>query len=66
MASVPAGAKNAVAGDNHGGLWLSLFAHGLVHLVDGKITEHVSWQRLGGGPGPAACPTRTVASGRGC
>ena len=24
--SVPAGTKNAIAGDNHGGLWLSLSA----------------------------------------
>jgi ligand-binding sensor domain-containing protein/signal transduction histidine kinase len=57
--SVPAGAKNAIAGDNHGGLWLSLFGtanYGLVHLADGKITEHVSWQKLGGGPGTGLVP----------
>ena len=58
--SVPAGTKNAIAGDNHGGLWLSLFGtandYGLVHLVDGKITEQASWQRLGGGPGTGLVP----------
>jgi ligand-binding sensor domain-containing protein/signal transduction histidine kinase len=58
--SVPAGTKNAIAGDNHGGLWISLFGtandYGLVHLVDGKITEQVSWQRLGGGPGTGLVP----------
>src|SRR6202158_5154673 len=57
--SVPAGAKNAIAGDNHGGLWLSLWGtvnYGLVHLADGKITEQVSWQKLGGGPGTGLVP----------
>jgi len=57
--SVPPGTKNAIAGDNHGGLWLSLFGtanYGLVHLADGKITEQVSWQRLGGGPGTGLVP----------
>jgi signal transduction histidine kinase/ligand-binding sensor domain-containing protein len=58
--SVPAGTKNAVAGDNHGGLWLSLFGtvndYGLVHLVDGKIIEQVSWQKLAGGPGTGLVP----------
>ena len=57
--SVPAGAKNAIAGDNHGGLWLSLFGtadYGLVHLADGKITEQVPWQKLGGGPGTGLVP----------
>ena len=55
MRSVPAGTKNAIIGDNHGGLWLSLFGtgkdYGLVHLVDGKIIEQVSWRKVGGGPG---------------
>ena len=53
--SVPVGAKFAIAGDNHGGLWLSLWftsvEYGLAHLVDGKIIEQASWQKLGGGPG---------------
>ena len=58
--SVPAGTKNAIAGDNHGGLWLSLFGtannYSLVHLVDGKIIEQVPWQKLGGGPGTGLVP----------
>ena len=58
--SVPAGTKNAIAGDNHGGLWLSLFGaandYGLVHVVDGKITEQVPWRKLGGGPGTGLVP----------
>ena len=69
--SVPAGFKHAIAGDNHGGLWLSLLAH------RESITVWPMWstakslrRRLGRswvvGPGPASCPTRTVASGRGC
>ncbi len=58
--SVPAGAKNAIAGDNHGGLWLSLFGtgknYGLAHLVNGEITERVHWRQLGGGPGTGLVP----------
>jgi signal transduction histidine kinase/ligand-binding sensor domain-containing protein len=54
------GTTNAIAGDNHGGLWLSLWVttndYGLVHLVDGKIVEHVPWQKLGGGPGTGLVP----------
>jgi len=53
--SVPAGYKHAIAGDNHGGLWLSLWLPandcGLAHLVDGAISERVPWQTIGGGPG---------------
>jgi signal transduction histidine kinase/ligand-binding sensor domain-containing protein len=53
--SVPAAAKNAIAGDNHGGLWLSLFGtakdYSLAHLAGGKIVERVPWLKLGGGPG---------------
>ena len=60
MPSVPAGTKHAIAGDNHGGLWLSLWLtandYGLVHLVDGKIIEQVPWQKLGGGPGTGLVP----------
>jgi len=58
--SVPAGAKNAITGDNHGGLWLNLFGtgknYGLAHLVDGKIIEQVHWRELGGGPGTGLVP----------
>ncbi len=58
--SVPPGTNNAIAGDNHGGLWLSLFAtaknYGLMHLADGKIIEHVSWRELRGGPGTGLVP----------
>ena len=52
--SVPVGATFAIAGDNHGGLWLSRWFtssdNGLAHLVDGKIIEQASSQELGGGP----------------
>ncbi len=58
--SVPAGTKNAITGDNDGGLWLSLFGtannYSLTHLVDGKITEQVPWRDLGGGPGTGLLP----------
>jgi signal transduction histidine kinase/ligand-binding sensor domain-containing protein len=58
--SVPAGAKNAIAGDNHGGLWLSLFGtakdYSLAHLAGGKIVERVPWLKLGGGPGTGLVP----------
>jgi signal transduction histidine kinase/ligand-binding sensor domain-containing protein len=58
--SVPAGTKNAITGDNHGGLWLSLFGtandYSLTHVVDGKITEQVPWRDLGGGPGTGLLP----------
>ncbi|MGO9990885.1 MAG: two-component regulator propeller domain-containing protein, partial [Steroidobacteraceae bacterium] len=53
--SVPVSSTFAIAGDNHGGLWLSLWFSsaddGLAHLVDGKIIEQASSQKLGGGPG---------------
>ena len=58
--SIPAGAKNAITADNHGGLWLSLFGtgknYGLAHLVDGKIIEQVHWRKMGGGPGTGLVP----------
>lgn len=58
--SVPAGAKNAMIGDNHGGLWLSVFGTGkdysLAHLVDGKIIERAPWGQMGGGPGTGLVP----------
>ena len=58
--SVPAGFMHAIAGDNHGGLWLSMWLtandYGLAHLVDGKIIEQVAWQKLGGGPGTGLVP----------
>jgi signal transduction histidine kinase/ligand-binding sensor domain-containing protein len=58
--SAPAGTKNAITGDNHGGLWLSLFGtannYSLTHLVDSKITEQVPWRNLGGGPGTGLLP----------
>jgi signal transduction histidine kinase/ligand-binding sensor domain-containing protein len=58
--SMPAGTKNAITGDNHGGLWLSLFGtannYSLTHLVDSKITEQVPWRNLGGGPGTGLLP----------
>lgn len=53
--SVPVGSKFAIASDNHGGLWLSMWFtpadDGLAHLVDGKIVEQVLSKQLGGGPG---------------
>jgi ligand-binding sensor domain-containing protein/signal transduction histidine kinase len=52
---VPSGDKHAIAGDDHGGLWLSLWltpkGEGLVHLSKGKIIEQISWEDVGGGPG---------------
>lgn len=58
--AVPAGSKHAIAGDNHGGLWLSLGltskGYGLVHLVEGRIIEQVPWQTVGGGPGSGLVP----------
>ena len=58
--SVPAGFKQAIAPDNHGGLWLSLWLtpndSGLAHLVNGKIVEQAPWQKLGGGPGTGLAP----------
>ena len=58
--SVPAGLTHAIASDNHGGLWLSLWVtandYGLAHLVDGRIVEQMSWQSVGGGPGSGLVP----------
>ena len=58
--AVPGGFTHAIASDNRGGLWLSLWLtsndYGLAHLVDGKIIEHAPWQKLGGGPGTGLVP----------
>jgi signal transduction histidine kinase/ligand-binding sensor domain-containing protein len=53
--SLPIGSTFAIAGDNHGGLWLSMWFtpadDGLTHVADGKITERATSRDLGGGPG---------------
>jgi len=58
--AVPGGFTHAIASDNRGGLWLSLWLtandYGLAHLVDGHIVEHTPWQKLGGGPGTGLVP----------
>jgi signal transduction histidine kinase len=58
--AVPGGFTHAIASDNRGGLWLSLWLtsndYGLAHLVDGHIIEHAPWQKLGGGPGTGLEP----------
>lgn len=50
--SVSVGSTFAIVGDYHGGLWLSRWFtsddSGLVHVVDGKVTERVPGQKLGG------------------
>ena len=68
--SLPMGTTHAMAGDNHGGLWLSMWlapnGYDLVHLLEGKIIEHAPWKSLVAGRAPASSLTRTVASGQGC
>ncbi len=58
--SVPPGTTHAIAGDKHGGLWLSMWVtsndSGVMHMADGKIIEQVSWQKIGGGPGSGLVP----------
>jgi PAS domain S-box-containing protein len=58
--SVGAGIDHAIAGDEHGGVWLSRWLtgnnSGLAHLVDGKIIEQAPWPKLGGGPGTGLVP----------
>ena len=58
--AVPGGFTHAIATDNRGGLWLSLWLtsndFGLAHLVNGTIVEQSSWQKLGGGPGTGLVP----------
>ena len=58
--AVPGGFTHAITTDNRGGLWLSLWLtsndYGLAHLVDGKIVEQATWQKLGGGPGTGLVP----------
>jgi PAS domain S-box-containing protein len=58
--SVPAGIVHAIASDNHGGLWLSMWLtaddSGLVHLAGGKIIEQAPWREIGGGPGTGLAP----------
>ena len=69
--SVPAGIVHAIASDNHGGLWLSMWLtaddYGLVHLVGRQNhgAGAVARARVVGRE-PASSPTRTAASGQGC
>ena len=58
--AVPAGNVHAIASDDHGGLWLSLWLtakdDGLVHLAGRRIIEKASWKTLSGGPGSGLVP----------
>ncbi|HEX2454679.1 MAG TPA: two-component regulator propeller domain-containing protein [Vicinamibacterales bacterium] len=52
--SVPAphlGPVYAIAGDGRGGVWVSSFDQGVVHVVGGKVVERMSFQEGGGGMG---------------
>ena len=53
--AIPTGQTNAITSDRQGGLWLSLDlsspSFGLVHLVEGKVTERMPWSKVGGTPG---------------
>ena len=55
LPSVPGKTITAIASDHRGGVWLQLSDnpndYGLVHFVDGKVTEKVLWKDLGGSPG---------------
>ena len=52
--SVPAGIVHAIAGDNHGGLWLSMWFTPMITVwciwSDGKIIEQVPGERSVAGP----------------
>jgi len=39
----------SMAGDGHGGLWVTNEAHGLFHLEEGNGLEQIPWPRLGAG-----------------
>jgi signal transduction histidine kinase/ligand-binding sensor domain-containing protein len=41
----------AVAGDGRGGVWVSSFDQGVVHVARDKVVERVSFQEVGGGMG---------------
>ena len=41
--SLPVGAANAIAADQHGGVWISYAAFGQFHVVDGKVIESANW-----------------------
>ena len=41
--SLPVGAANAIAADQHGGVWISYAAYGQFHVVDGKVIESANW-----------------------
>ena len=48
LKEIPAGWVNAIVGDTHGGVWISDQDLGLLHWVDGKLTEKFPWSALGG------------------
>ena len=41
--SLTAGATTAIAADTHDGVWIADPDRGLIHLVDGRVAESISW-----------------------
>ena len=47
----PLGPVYAIAGDGRGGVWVSSFDQGVVHVVGGKVVERMSFEEGGAGMG---------------
>ena len=47
VSGVPAGYVRSIVGDSAGNLWISLQDHGLYHLLDRSVVEHIPWATLG-------------------
>jgi len=49
---VPTGSGNAIFADKRAGVWISSPGHGLIHVVDGKVSESIHWPWSKGGVDP--------------
>jgi len=49
---LPDGSANSVIADEDDGVWISYPAHGLFHLVHGKVVESIRWPWSGQGKDP--------------
>ena len=45
---IPVGVVHSIAGDGEGNLWINHQQQGLLHIVQGRVVERISWANLGG------------------
>ena len=45
---IPLGVVHSIVGDGEGNLWINHQQQGLLHIVQGRVVERISWADLGG------------------